>query len=119
MNTNLFFDIINIFKSFVDHLYIRFNKPRMGVNSRNSHYRKDSGKPKIPFSKEEANRETIRYHNNGVHVNSYDCPKCDKHHVGHRNDFSKIGGFHDIILIATLFGTLYELYQRIIKILHK
>lgn len=118
MNTGSITNMLYSFRSTVEVFFIRLNNPEIGVKNKNSHIRKDTGKPKMPLSKIDANREALRMQKKGDNVKPYKCPKCGAYHVGHCPGMSKMGKFQKTMLLVNLVAVTYDLYQQI-KGLHK
>lgn len=107
---------IDLFGILTEKLYIYFNAPKVGVNHKNSHIRKDTGKPKIRLTKENANKEAIRMQKKGEKVKAYVCPVCDNYHVGHYPDSqSKMKIFQDFMFLLSSIISLYNLYKVLIR----
>jgi hypothetical protein len=59
-----------------------------GLFHKNSHYRGDSGKPKIMYNTKKSAVEAaeIMKNKNGKHFSVYKCIYCDGYHVGRNRD---------------------------------
>lgn len=119
MNTDFITNVLNIFKSISEYVFTKFNNPKMGVNHKNSHIRKDTGKPKMPLSKTDANKEALRWIKNGENMESYKCPKCGAYHVGHCPNTGYVAKFQNYMLCFELIVVLFNLYLKIKSRLHK